>query len=47
MWDEFFVVVDIFTSRVMFFHYAISFRDMQVEVAIVFKGHIEGSDETS
>ncbi len=45
MWDECFVALDIFTFRVIFFHYAISFRDMKVEVAIMFKGHIDGSDE--
>jgi hypothetical protein len=46
MWDECFVI-DIFTSRIMFFHYAISFKDMKVEVVIMFKGHIEENDEAS
>jgi hypothetical protein len=42
MWYECLAIAYIFASRIMFFNCSISFREIEIKVAIMFRGQIKG-----
>ncbi len=39
-------IIVCFTFRIMLFCYAISFKGKEIDITIVLRAHIKGSDET-